>query len=73
MLDGYMCKSTPRYIKHDEVDSPVRAVYRTYDWLAPPNRFTTPRMAHLSAPAADSPMIDFSFIMVVINSAVDNH
>ena len=31
-----------------------------------------PRPAHLSAPAADSAVIDFSFTVMIINSAVDN-
>ena len=38
--------------------------------LARPHRLTTPRPTHLSAPAAGSAVIDFSFTMVIINSAV---
>ena len=35
-----------------------------------PHRFKTPRLKNLSAPAADSVVIDFSFTMVIIHSAV---
>ena len=50
-------------------DSPARP----RDWFTRPHRLTTSRPAHLSAPAAESAMIDLSFTMMIINSAVDNY
>ena len=41
--------------------------------LAHPHRLTLSRPTHLSVPAADSAMVDFSFTMKIINSAVDNY
>ena len=40
--------------------------------LARPHRPIISRLTHLSAPTADSPMINFRFTIVIINSAVDN-
>ena len=48
------------------INSPVRSRGR----FTRSHRLTTPRPTHLSAPAADSAMIDFSFTMVIVNSAV---
>ena len=39
--------------------------------LARPHRLTTPRSTHLSAPVADSLVIEFNFTAVIINSATD--
>ena len=50
----------------------VRAGLQRGGQLARPHRLTTPRPAHLSAPVADSAVIDFSFTVMIINSAVDN-
>ena len=52
--------------------SRVRAGLQRGGQLTCPYRFTAPRPTHLSARAADSLVIDFSFTMVIINSAVDN-
>ena len=75
MLDEYMCKPPslrPNLHQHDVVDFPVHAAYRACECLARPRWLTTPRPAHLSAPTADSVMINFSFTVMIINSAVDN-
>ena len=75
MLDRYMCKPSflrPNLHQYDVVDSPVRAAYRACNSLARPCWLIAPRPAHLSAPAANSDVIDFSFTVVIVNSAVDN-
>ena len=54
------------------IDSPICAAYHASDLLAHPRRLTTPRPTHLSAPAADSDVIDFSFTMVIIKLLGDN-
>lgn len=58
--------------QYDVIDSPVRTAYRACDCLTRPRWLITPRPAHLSAPAADSGVIDFSDTVVIINFAVDN-
>ena len=71
MLDEYMNKPSflrPNLHQNDVVDSPVRAC----DCLVRSRRLTMPRPAHLFSPTADSAVIDFSFTMVIINSAVDD-
>ena len=65
--------TTPRTTRPSALatGSCVRASLQRGGQLARPHRFTTPRPVHPSARMADSSMIDVSFTVVIINSAVD--
>ena len=56
---------------HPRLTRPSVPVYNTGEDFPRPHRLTTPRPIHLSTRRADSPMIDFSFTMVIIDSTVD--
>ena len=58
--------------QHDVIDSPSAWFTALVIDSSICCRLTTPRPAHLSAPAADSTVIDLSCTVVIINSAVDN-
>ena len=66
--------TTPRTTRPSTLvaGSCVRASLQHGGQLARPHRFKTPRPSHLSAPTVDPPVIDVSFTVVIINSAVDN-
>ena len=69
LLDGYTCKSPPPAVRFTSVHACGRLIVRA--------GLQTSQPTHPSAPvyhaAAGSPVINFSFTAVIINSAMDNY
>ena len=63
-------RRTPASVYNAVVISHDRTGLQRRGRLSRPHRFKMPRPTDLSAPAADSTVIDSSFTMVIINSAV---